>query len=150
MEELARCPEKVAEYDGVAPRRLAARRAARTALPVAAPRPPPAAPAPARLLAPLMAPAGFRVAGPDRGPGGDGARREGCALPLAGLRLSPRHRDPPQPGRRWLVARGAVLCPRVGGGAFAPGRRWTPPRTAPRAAGCSSVTVTPRASLASL
>ena len=30
--------------------------------------------------------------GPDRGPSGDGARRAGCALSLAGLRLGPRHR----------------------------------------------------------
>ena len=37
LEELAHCPEKVAEYDGVAPRCRAARRAARTALPAAAP-----------------------------------------------------------------------------------------------------------------
>ena len=58
--------------------------------------------------------------GPDRGPGGDGARRAGCALPLAGLRLGPRHRGPLQPGR-WLLARGAVqpgVRPRVSGSAF--------------------------------
>ena len=55
LEELAHCPEKVAEYDAAAPRRRAALRAG----PDAAPMPVPAAPPPAP---PLVAPAGFRLA----------------------------------------------------------------------------------------
>ena len=57
LEELAHCPEKVAEYDAAAPRRRAALRAG----PDAAPMPVPAAPPPAP---PLVAPAGFRLAVP--------------------------------------------------------------------------------------
>ena len=56
-EELAHCPEKVAEYDAAAPRR----RAARQADPAAAPAPAPLAP-PAPAPAPLVPPAGFRLA----------------------------------------------------------------------------------------
>ena len=103
-----------AEYDGAAPRRRAARRAARTALPAATP---PAAPAPARVLTPLLAPAGFRVAAPPEVLAGT------ALVGQAVLRQGPRHGGPPQPG--WLLA-GAVqpgVSPRVGGGAFAPGRR---------------------------
>ena len=47
-----------------------------------------------------------------------------------GRLLGPRYHGPPQPGR-WLLARGEVqpgVCPRVGGGAFAPGRRLARPR----------------------
>jgi hypothetical protein len=61
-EELAHCPEKVAEYDAAAPRRLGARGADPTAgLPAA----PPAAPVPAP--APLVPPAGFRFAASSAG-----------------------------------------------------------------------------------
>jgi hypothetical protein len=56
-EELAHCPEKVAEYDTAAPRRRGARRPGPVAALAA---PPPAAPAPAP--APLVPPAGFRLA----------------------------------------------------------------------------------------
>ena len=104
LEELAHCQEKVAEYNTVAPCRRATRRAARTALPAAVP---PTAPAQARV------PHGARRVsrrGPDRGPGGDGARRIGCALSLAGLPLCPRHRGPPQQGR-WLLARPGKSSP---------------------------------------
>ena len=58
LEELAHCPETVAEYDAAAPRRSAARRAG----PDVAPAPAPAAPPPA--LPPLVALAGFRLAAP--------------------------------------------------------------------------------------
>ena len=56
LEELTRCPEKVAEYDAVAPRRRQANRR-EVAGPSAAP---PAVPEPA----PLVAPIGFRLAAP--------------------------------------------------------------------------------------
>ncbi len=56
-EELAHCPEKVAEYDATATRRRAARRADTTVEPAAAS---PAAPPPAPT--PLVPPAGFRLA----------------------------------------------------------------------------------------
>ncbi len=56
-EELAHCPEKVAEYDTAAPRRRGARRPGPVAALAA---PPPAAPAPAP--APLVPTAGFRLA----------------------------------------------------------------------------------------
>ena len=56
-EELAHCPEKVAEYDAAAPRRRGARRADPV---VARAAPSPAAPAPAP--APLVPPAGFHLA----------------------------------------------------------------------------------------
>ena len=63
LEELAHCPEKVAEYDAVAPRRRGTRRAVpdagQTAAPPAAPVPAPAPPA-----LPPVAPAGFRLATP--------------------------------------------------------------------------------------
>ena len=91
VEELAHCQEKVAKYDAAAPRRRAARWAD------------PARRFPARCLV--------------RGPGGDGPRRPGGALPLAGGWLGPRHRGRPQPGRR-VLTRGAVrprIRPRVGG-----------------------------------
>ena len=61
LEELAHCPEKVAEYDTAAPRRHAARwsvASSASVLLVAA------AAVPARVLAPLMATAGFRLASP--------------------------------------------------------------------------------------
>jgi hypothetical protein len=62
LEELAHCPEKVAEYDAAAPRRRTAIRADSGARPVAPA--PAAAPAPAPAPAPLIAPAGFRLAAP--------------------------------------------------------------------------------------
>ena len=61
LEELAHCPEKMAEYDAAASRRRAARRASSGARPAA---PAPAAPAPAPVPAPLIAPSGFRLAAP--------------------------------------------------------------------------------------
>jgi hypothetical protein len=66
LEELAHCPEKVAEYDAAAPRRHAARRGG-PAAPAGAPHaqdPVAPATAPAPDPAPLVAPAGFRLADP--------------------------------------------------------------------------------------
>ena len=57
-EELAHCPEKMAEYDAAAPRRCIAPRSGPAARPMVPA--PAAAPAPA----PLGAPAGFRLAAP--------------------------------------------------------------------------------------
>ena len=58
LEELAHCPEKVAEYDAAAPRRRAARRGDPAAAPVVLP----VAPTPAPR--PPVAPPGFRLATP--------------------------------------------------------------------------------------
>ena len=57
-EELAHCPEKVAEYDAAAPRRRAALQGGQGAAAAASP------PVPAEGFAPLLAPTGFRVAAP--------------------------------------------------------------------------------------
>ena len=138
LEELAHCQENETEYDAVAPRLCATRRAARTALPAAAP---PAAPAPARMLAP----AGFRVAAPTEA--------------LAGTALVGQPVLYLWPDYGWVrgtVARRSraagfshvVRYSRASSGLWRRLRSWTPPRTAPRAAGCSSVSL--RASLASL
>jgi hypothetical protein len=58
LEELAHCPEKVAEYDAIAPRRRAARRGAPAALPG------PAVPPAAVVASSPVAPTGFRLAAP--------------------------------------------------------------------------------------
>ena len=76
-EELAHCPEKVAEYDAAAPRRRAARRAA---APSAALERRPSGPGPGAPRAARRCPACSVVGGP--GPGRDGPRRQGSALPL--------------------------------------------------------------------
>ena len=59
LEELAHCPEKVAEYDATASRHRAARRAGSGARPAA-----PSPARPPRTPAPLIAPAGFRPTAP--------------------------------------------------------------------------------------
>ena len=65
LEELAHCPEKVAEYDAAAPRRRGARRAGPADGPAAGPAPAPAPPAAPVLVVPSpAAPAGFRLATP--------------------------------------------------------------------------------------
>jgi hypothetical protein len=61
LEELAHCPEKVAEYDAAAPRRRGARLAVPDGAPAAAV---PAAPAPPGPAVAPVAPAGFRLAAP--------------------------------------------------------------------------------------
>ena len=63
LEELAHCPEKVAEYDAAAPRRRGARRAGPADGPAAGPAPAPA-PAPVLVVPSPAAPAGFRLAAP--------------------------------------------------------------------------------------
>ena len=62
VEELAHCPEKVAEYDATAPRRRAARRTDPAAAPASAQLAPPALDP-----APLVPPAGFRLADSSEG-----------------------------------------------------------------------------------
>ena len=93
LDELAHCPEKVAEYDAAAhsvPQHRQRRRLRAVATGAGTCDPD----------VRLMVPTGFRIAASWRERPSSPSRREGGTLPMASRGLGPRSRDPSQQDRR--------------------------------------------------